>query len=139
MRAASFIHEDTTTSTSIFQQAKDRFSGVGPVGGIGLSYLLSQCQFYGLIDAGEMFGAAGQFVREMAVLNSGTRIISDAIRRSENVAMLGVQAGMIFYSSNRVSLGIGYRFDQWWNLVRLRGGVVNWTNNAFDFQIRWRL
>ena len=139
VRAASFIHEDSTNSLAIFQQAKDRYAGVGPVGGINASLLFKEFQLYGSVDAGELFGTASQFDREMAILKHSTRVISDSISSPQNVTMLGVQAGIILFSTDRLSIGIDYRFDQWWNLARLRGPTLDWSNHAIGFQFRWRL
>jgi hypothetical protein len=139
VRAASFLHEDSTTSLAIFQQAKERFAGVGPVGGMTLTCLLRDMQLYCTLDSGELFGAASQLDREMAILKHSTRIVADSASASQNVTMLGVEAGIIVYSSDRLSAGIGYRFDQWWNLVHVRETRLNWSNHSIELQFRWRL
>jgi hypothetical protein len=137
-RSAMFLHEDYTTSTTVFQQAKDSFYGIGPIGGLGYSLVMDQSQIYVKAEGGNLFAFAHSLDREMVVANNST--LTQAVEGSSfrGVPMLGIEAGVVFYQSERSSLGVSYRFDYWWNLGGLGGSSLDWSRHQIEFDLRRR-
>jgi len=137
-RGAVFYREDYTNASTVFQQTKSTDAGFGPVGGLGFSLLLGKGQVYVKADGGNLFSWAHQLDREMVVVNNAAQIQAAEMNGFHGVPMLGVEAGIMFYEGPYLTLGVRYRFDQWWGLDNLGGSMVSWDSNGVYFDLRWR-
>jgi hypothetical protein len=137
-RAAVFFREDYTNSSAVFQQSKSTDAGFGPVGGLGISLFLRKVQLYVKADGGSLFSWAHQLDREMVIVNNAAQIQAAETNGFYSVPMLGVEVGALFYEGPYVTIGVRYRFDQWWGLDNLGGSSISWDSNGVQFDFRWR-
>jgi hypothetical protein len=137
-RGVTLVHEDSTNSTFVFQQAKDSYYGAGPVVALGLASPLRETQFYARVEGGSLFGSGSSLTREMVVDQNATTIQAVQLSGFRSVPMLGAEVGFTTFSTRNSVFVFAYRFDYWWNLGGVGGGRLDWNRHQLGVEFRRR-